>query len=145
MTSSTTQQAHQSATPAPPIDPRLTRFVDQWAVLLTSRRRDGTTVGTPVNICVEGDHAFMRTYHRAHKMRRMLRDPIVAIAPCTWRGRRTGPALQCSSHLLESDAAERAGRLIDRKYPIFQRLLVRTAHRVRGYQTLHFRLRPLSL
>ena len=34
-------------------------FVHQKTVLLTTYRRDGTPVGTPVNIAVEGDHAFV--------------------------------------------------------------------------------------
>jgi len=36
-------------------------FVEQWAVLLTTYKRDGTPVGTAVNIVVEGDHAYFRT------------------------------------------------------------------------------------
>jgi uncharacterized protein len=42
--------------------PALEPFVHQWAVLLTTYRRDGTPVGTPVNIAVEGDHAYVRTW-----------------------------------------------------------------------------------
>jgi hypothetical protein len=37
----------------------------------------------------------------------------------------------------------RAGRLIDEKHRIFQGMLVRTAHRVRGYTTRHFELVPI--
>ena len=32
-------------------------FVGLWAVLLTTYKRDGTPVGTAVNIVVEGDFA----------------------------------------------------------------------------------------
>ena len=35
-----------------------------------------------------------------------------------------------------------AARLIDAKHTIFQKRLVRTAHRVRGYTTRHFELLP---
>ncbi len=130
------------AAPPDPPDPRLASFVDQWAVLLTTYRRDGTPVGKPVNIVVENGHAFVRTYDKAWKARRMLNDPRVEIAPSTWRGRPTGPALRARARLLEGAESERAGRLIDRKHPFFQRMLVRVGHRLQRYRTLHFELVP---
>ena len=36
-------------------------FIRQWTVLLTTYRRDGTPVGTAVNIAVDGDRAYVRT------------------------------------------------------------------------------------
>jgi hypothetical protein len=36
-------------------------FDCSWAVLLTTYRRDGTPVSTPVNLAVEEDHAYFRT------------------------------------------------------------------------------------
>ena len=52
-------------------------FVRQWAILLTTYRRDGTPVGTPVNIAVDGDHAYIRTYDRAGKAKRQRHNPNV--------------------------------------------------------------------
>lgn len=40
----------------------LERFVRPKTVLLTSYRRNGTPVGTPVSIAVNGEHAFVRTW-----------------------------------------------------------------------------------
>lgn len=58
--------AHQSqgslTTPASTV---LAPFVRQKTVLLTTYRRDGTPVGTPVHIAVDGDRAFFRTWDRA--------------------------------------------------------------------------------
>jgi uncharacterized protein len=39
----------------------LERFVRPKTTLLTSYRRNGTSVGTPMNIAVDGGHAFVRT------------------------------------------------------------------------------------
>lgn len=113
----------------------------QWAVLLTTYRADGRPVATPVSIVVDANRAFFRTYHRSGKARRLGRDPRVQIAPSSWNGRPTGPALPGQARLLAGDNAERAGRLIDQKYPFFQRLLVRFGHRLMRYQTLHFEVR----
>ncbi len=48
--------------------PVLEPFVRQWAVLLVTYKRDGTPVGTPVSIAVEGERAFVRT-RPTHKVR----------------------------------------------------------------------------
>jgi PPOX class probable F420-dependent enzyme len=63
-------------------------------VLLTTYRPDGRPVGTPVNIAVDGERAFIRTYSRACKMKRIRRHREVEIEPSTWRGRPTGPKLR---------------------------------------------------
>jgi hypothetical protein len=55
-------------------------FIGQWAVLLTTYKRDGTPVGTAVNIAVEGDLAYFRTWDTAWKMRRMRNNPHVTVA-----------------------------------------------------------------
>jgi PPOX class probable F420-dependent enzyme len=34
-------------------------------ILLTTYKRDGTPVATPVSIAFEGDRAFFRTWHNA--------------------------------------------------------------------------------
>jgi len=50
-------------------------FVGQWAVLLTTYKRDGAPVGTAVNIVVEGDRAYFRTWDTAWKLRRIRNTP----------------------------------------------------------------------
>ncbi len=83
-------------TTAPP--PLLERFVEQWAVLLTTYKRDGTPIGTPVNIAVDGDRAFVRTFDTAWKLKRIRNRPEeVEVAPSTWRGRPTGSAIRARS------------------------------------------------
>ena len=52
-------------------------FVRQKTVLLTLYRRDGTPVGAPVNIAVEGARAFVRTWDTAWKFKRIRNNPDV--------------------------------------------------------------------
>src|SRR5947209_16046403 len=92
------------------------RFVRQPTVLLTTYRRDGTPVGTPVSIAVEGDRAYVRTYDTAWKLRRIRRNPTVEIAPATFRGTPTGPAIRARARLLGGEEAAHAGRALARKY-----------------------------
>jgi len=119
-------------------------FVRQRAVLLTTYRRDGTPVGTAVNIAVEGDRAFFRTPHRAGKAKRLRNNPNVEIAPSTMRGKPTGPAIRAQARLLSGDEARNAARAIARKYRILQGILVPLVHRLGRYKTLHYELTPVD-
>lgn len=129
-----------------PTSPELARFVKQWAVLLTSHRRDGTGVGTPVSIAVDGDHAYFRTPGIAGKVKRIRRDPEVEIAPSTFRGRPTGPEIHARARLLDPGSAEdvRAAKLLRRKHPFLQGVFVPLTHRLMGTSTLHYEVRPLE-
>ena len=115
-------------------------FARQRTVLLTTYRRDGTPVGTPVSIAVEGDRAFFRTYDKAWKSKRLRRNPAVTVAPSTMRGKATGPAIYAHARLLSGDEATHAARALARKHPLLHGILVPLSHRLCGYTTLHYEL-----
>jgi PPOX class probable F420-dependent enzyme len=117
-------------------------FVGQWAVLLTTHRRDGTPVGTAVNIVVEGDLAYFRTWDTAWKLRRIRNNPDVEFAPSTARGRPTAPPIRARARVLEGEDSARAARLLARKYPALHGLLVPLVHRLRRNKTIHVELIP---
>ncbi len=119
-------------------------LVKQWAVLLTTYRRDGTPVGTAVNIVVEGDLAYFRTWDTAWKLRRIRNNPEVEFAPSTALGRPTAPAIQARARVLEGEESVRAGRLLARKYPAMHGFLVPLVHRLRGNKTMHVELTPVG-
>ena len=119
-------------------------FVRQWAVLLRTYKRDGTPVGTAVNIVVEGDHAYFRTWDTAWKFRRIRNNPEVEFAPCTPHGRPTGPATHARARILEGGESAHARRLLARKYPVSHGIMVPLAHRLLGYRTVHIELRCLG-
>jgi PPOX class probable F420-dependent enzyme len=129
--------------PSPANAAALAPFVHQRNILLTTYRRDGTPVGTPVNIAVEGDRAFIRTWETAGKMKRMRRNPEVTIAPSTLRGTPTGAALRAHARLLGSAESDHAARLLTGKHPLLQGILVPLAHRLAGYRTVHLELTPV--
>ncbi|MEV0805301.1 PPOX class F420-dependent oxidoreductase [Micromonospora sp. NPDC050200] len=121
--------------------PPWTRFTRQKTVLLTTFRRDGTPVGTAVSIAVEGDHAYVRSFARAGKTRRLRNNPTVTVAPATGRGRPTGPAVEATAHPLTGDEYEHAARLLVRKHPLLHGVLVPLTHRLarrRTGATVHF-------
>ena len=116
----------------------------QWAVLLTTYKRDGTAVGTAVNIVVEGDHAYFRTWDTAWKLRRIINNPEVEFAPSTALGRPTGPEIQARARILEGEESAHASRLLARKYPVSHGFLVPLVHRLRSNKTMHVELRPVG-
>jgi hypothetical protein len=118
----------------------LERFTDQPTVLLTTFRRDGTAIGTPVSIAVEDDHAFIRTYDRAWKAKRLRNNPRVEVAPSTALGKVTGSAVKARARLLDGADAKHAARLLARKNRILQGMLVPAFHRLKRYRTLHYEL-----
>ncbi len=96
----------------------------RWAVLLRTRRRDGSWVGTPVNLAVSGGRAYFGTPANSWKVKRLRNFDEVEVAPCTLRGRPTGPALSARARLLTGEEARAAERSLVRRHPIAHRLVV---------------------
>jgi uncharacterized protein len=115
-------------------------FINQRTVLLTTYRRNGTPVGTPVNIAVHGDRAFVRTFDKAWKLKRIRNNPVVDIAPSTVGGKPTGPAIRASARILTGSEAAHASTAINKKHPFLHGILVPITHRLRGYKTTHIEL-----
>ena len=109
-------------------------------VVVTTYKRDGSAVATPVNVVVLGDHAYFRTWSTAGKAKRLRRDSRVAIAPSTARGKPTGPAIAATARLLRPDEVPVPREALAKKYPILQGKLVPLAHRLRHYDTVHYEL-----
>jgi hypothetical protein len=72
----------------------LAPFARQRTVLLTTYRRNGTPVGTPVNIAVAADRAFVRTWDTTGKLKRIRNNPGVEVAPSTCAGARRVRAIR---------------------------------------------------
>ncbi len=113
---------------------------DVKTVLLTTYRRGGTPVATPVSIAFEGQRAFFRTFDRAGKTKRLRRDPRVEPAPSTLRGKPIGPPIQAHAMLLQGDDARLAARALARRHRVLQAVLVPVFHRLGRYSTMHSEL-----
>jgi uncharacterized protein len=120
----------------------LRRFENQKTVLLTTYKRDGSGVGTPVNLAVEGGRAFFRTYDRSWKAKRLRRNQHVLVAPSTLRGAPTGDAVPGVARLLDGDEERHAAAKLREKHPVLHGLLVPLMHRARRYETLHYQFTP---
>ena len=79
--------------------------------LLTTYRRNGQAVATPVSIAVRASAVYFVTPATSGKARRLTVGAAVTLAPSTVSGRVTGPAIQGRAHLLGADGRRRARRL----------------------------------
>ncbi|MEV6650887.1 PPOX class F420-dependent oxidoreductase [Streptomyces sp. NPDC051219] len=85
-------------------------------VSLTTFRRDGTPVATPVWVVSDGTELYVWTKTDSWKVKRIRNNSRVTVAPCDVRGRipEGTQAVEGTARLLDSTGAIR--RLLSRKY-----------------------------
>lgn len=116
----------------------LDRFTSQQTVLLRTRKRDGSWVGTPVNIAVDGGRAYIRTYAKAWKSKRLRNFPDIELCPSTVGGKPTGETVPARARLLDGGEARAAARRLARKHFLLHGILVPLAHKLMRTKTLHY-------
>jgi PPOX class probable F420-dependent enzyme len=116
---------------------------DTWAMLLRTRRHSGEWVGTPVNVAVDGDRAYFGTSASSWKVKRLRNFDRVEVAPCTLRGRPTGPTLTARARLLGGEEAAEAERRMRAKYPFVWRVNVPIEHRLKRTHGVLYELSEL--
>ncbi|TCO56610.1 PPOX class F420-dependent oxidoreductase [Actinocrispum wychmicini] len=104
------------------MDTELARLADGKYVLVTTFRRDGTPVGTPVWVCRDGESLVFSSGRSTGKVKRLRRDNSVELAACDIRGMSTGAVVKAKAELLDATDAGRIHRLLARKYGFIARL-----------------------
>ena len=74
-------------------------------MLLTTFRKDGTPVATPVWAVRIGDELRVWTIRDSGKVKRIRRSCRAQIAPCTMRGNPRGPAVDATARMLPDSEA----------------------------------------
>jgi len=88
----------------------------QKYISLTTFRKTGVAVPTPVWFGEENDKLYVMTRSDMGKFKRIRNNPQVKIAPCTIRGKVTGPEFAATTRILSPDEFAAARRTINRKY-----------------------------
>ncbi|MEV0176291.1 PPOX class F420-dependent oxidoreductase [Streptomyces sp. NPDC050803] len=91
-------------------------------LLITSYRRNGTAVATPVWVVRDGDALGVWTVADSWKVKRIRARADVLVGPCDLRGRPTGDQIPATAEICDRDTSARYRRLIARKYGIVGRL-----------------------
>ncbi len=93
-------------------------------VSLTSFKRDGTGVATPVWFVAEDGRLLVQTGGESFKVRRIRRNPHVTVAPCGASGRTSGPAVSATAEILPDADVEHVRGLVSHKYRIDRMLIM---------------------
>jgi hypothetical protein len=91
-------------------------------VVLTTFRRDGTAVPTPVWVVRIGDELVVWSNPAAGKMERIRRDPHIEIGPCTRRGKPLGLPIPGMARILGPSELAAVRPALIGKYGLIARL-----------------------
>ncbi|MEU6539227.1 PPOX class F420-dependent oxidoreductase [Streptomyces sp. NPDC047000] len=101
-------------------------------LLVTSYRRDGTPVATPVWVVLDGDTPAFWTVTGSWKVKRIRARADVLVGPCDVRGKPTGHQVPATAEICDAEGTARIRRLIARKYGIAGRLTLLGSRLRRG-------------
>jgi PPOX class probable F420-dependent enzyme len=88
----------------------------QKYVSLGTFRKTGAKVATPVWFGEDSDTIYVMTRSDMGKTKRIRNNPQVTVAPCTIRGRVTGPEFSARARILPAEEHARARQAIRQKY-----------------------------
>jgi hypothetical protein len=88
----------------------------QRYISLATFRKTGVAVLTPVWFAEESDKLYVMCSGKSGKAKRIRNNPQVKIAPCTIRGKITGPEFPATARILPPDDAARVRRALNAKY-----------------------------
>jgi PPOX class probable F420-dependent enzyme len=88
----------------------------QKYICLITFRRTGDAVSTPVWFAEKNDKLYVKTRRDAGKCKRIRNNPRVRVAPCTIRGKVTGPEFEAYARILPDENSADARSVIEKKY-----------------------------
>ncbi|MFE0515957.1 PPOX class F420-dependent oxidoreductase [Streptomyces sp. NPDC058964] len=103
-------------------DTSLDRLGSGKYLLVTSYRKDGTPVATPVWVVRDGDALGVWTAAKSYKVKRIRRRADVLVGPCDVRGNPTGDQLPATAEIADAATTDHYRDLVARKYGILGRL-----------------------
>ncbi|QIZ00988.1 PPOX class F420-dependent oxidoreductase [Streptomyces sp. S1D4-11] len=91
-------------------------------LLVTSYRKNGSPVPTPVWVVRDGDTLGIWTPADSYKVKRIRARGDILVGPCDLRGNPLGDQVSATAEICEPDTTARYRKLITRKYGIVGRL-----------------------
>lgn len=91
---------------------------------LTTFRKDGTPVATPVWLVRDGDTLRVITEADSGKAKRLRNSSRVLLAPCDARGRLKGDQVEGVATLQDPAETARTAQLVEKRYGLLGRLLM---------------------
>ncbi|UUU26757.1 PPOX class F420-dependent oxidoreductase [Streptomyces sp. DSM 40750] len=101
-------------------------------LLITTYRKNGTAVPTPVWVVRDGDALGIWTVSDSWKVKRIRNRADVLVGPCDLRGNPTGDSVPARAEILDAAGSAAYRRLIARKYGVLGRLTLLGSRLRRG-------------
>jgi PPOX class probable F420-dependent enzyme len=89
---------------------------NQNYISLTTFRKNGAAIATPVWFGEDTGKLYVMTRSDMGKTKRIRNNPQVRVAPCSIRGKVTGPDFAAQARILPPEDHRRARQSINRKY-----------------------------
>jgi PPOX class probable F420-dependent enzyme len=103
----------------------------QKRTLLSTFRRSGVPVSTPVWAAEADGRFYVRSERTAGKIKRLRNDSRALIAPCTVRGKPLGAPLEARASVVPEDREQVAEQALVRRYGLGRALFEWTFDRLR--------------
>lgn len=110
----------------------LTRLAAEKYVLVTTFRRDGSTVGTPVWVVRDGNALGVWTVADSGKVKRIRNRADVLVGPCDVRGKPTGEQVPGTAELCSAEDTAAYRTLLRSKYGVLGSLTLLGSRLRRG-------------
>lgn len=89
---------------------------------LTTYRRSGEAMVTPVWFAQDGDTLYVMTTATAGKVKRLRNNPGVQVGPSDRAGKPLGPVVAAQGRVLEGEEAKKADALLSKKYGLMKKM-----------------------
>jgi PPOX class probable F420-dependent enzyme len=119
----------------------LDQFKNQRFALLETYRKNGTAVRTPLLFIIHRNRLYMRTAAHTYKVKRILNNPVVRVAPSTFKGQPLGGWLEGRAKVYDAADMQWVNALSKRRNGWFKRLVdLRNYFRRRPFVVIEVRL-----
>lgn len=93
-------------------------------ISLTTFRKNGDAVATPVWVVREDDALYVVTEDNSGKVKRLRNNPAVLLAPCDMRGKVLGDVIGGLARVVDADKGAALSRAFAAKYGLTYRVMV---------------------
>ena len=122
----------------------LTALRGHQCIRLTTFRKTGVPVSTPVWFAVEGDRIYLFSLAGAGKLKRIRNNPSVKVAPSDFQGRPLGPEFEASAHILPETQEKVVDPIMGRKYG-WQLAMLKLVYRLQGAKRVFIEIQPAEI
>ena len=128
-------------TPSTPVSETFAVLKKNQFINLTTFRKTGAAVPTPVWFAEVGGKLYGTTSPQAGKLKRIRNNPKVTVAPCTVGGKPLGEAIEAVARILPPEEFPLANNALKRKYGL-QYLFLTFSMKLRGGKQIFWEVAP---